>query len=93
MGRMHNPGKGISRSSIPYKRAPPSWLKVSTEEVCQHICKLAKKGYTPSQVSTIGRALALLSTVPKTRGSGAGAVFFYDFFLVFYLFFYVAWFI
>jgi hypothetical protein len=51
MGRMHTPGKGISKSSLPYKRAPPSWLKVTPTQVEDHVCKLAKKGLTPSQVS------------------------------------------
>lgn len=51
MGRMHTGGKGISKSSLPYKRSPPSWLKISAQEVTEHVCKLAKKGLTPSQVS------------------------------------------
>lgn len=50
MGRMHSGGKGISKSSLPYKRSPPSWLKISAQEVTEHVCKLAKKGLTPSQV-------------------------------------------
>lgn len=48
---MHSSGKGISKSSIPYKRTPPSWLKVSSEQVEDLVIKLAKKGLTPSQVS------------------------------------------
>lgn len=47
---MHSAGKGISKSSLPYKRSPPSWLKISAQEVTEHVCKLAKKGLTPSQV-------------------------------------------
>lgn len=47
---MHSGGKGISKSSLPYKRSPPSWLKISAQEVTEHVCKLAKKGLTPSQV-------------------------------------------
>lgn len=54
MGRMHSGGKGISKSSVPYKRSPPSWLKISSQEVTEHVCKLAKKGLTPSQVSRHG---------------------------------------
>ena len=50
MGRMHCPGKGISKSALPYKRSPPSWLKVTSAQVEEHVCKLAKKGLTPSQV-------------------------------------------
>lgn len=51
MGRMHSGGKGISKSALPYKRSPPSWLKVTASQVEEHVCKLAKKGLTPSQVS------------------------------------------
>merc|ERR1712130_98502 len=54
-GRMHTPGKGISKSALPYKRTPPSWLKVSTTDVEDHVCKLAKKGLTPSQIGVILR--------------------------------------
>ena len=48
---MHSGGKGISKSSLPYKRTPPSWLKVTPTQVEEHVCKLAKKGLTPSKVS------------------------------------------
>lgn len=33
MGRMHSNGKGKSRSALPYKRTPPSWLKIAPTEV------------------------------------------------------------
>ena len=33
MGRMHSKGKGMSSSALPYKRSPPSWLKISAAEV------------------------------------------------------------
>lgn len=33
MGRMHSKGKGMSGSALPYKRTPPSWLKVTSHEV------------------------------------------------------------
>ncbi len=51
MGRMHSGGKGIAGSALPYKRSPPSWLKVTSSQVEDHVCKLAKRGLTPSQVS------------------------------------------
>jgi small subunit ribosomal protein S13e len=51
MGRMHSGGKGISKSSLPYKRSPPSWLKATAAQVEDQVCKLAKKGLTPSKVS------------------------------------------
>merc|ERR1712070_1123168 len=50
MGRMYGSGKGISSSATPYRRKPPSWLKMKPEDVSDHICKLAKKGLTPSQI-------------------------------------------
>jgi len=52
---MHAPGKGISSSALPYKRSPPSWLKTSPEDVVEHICKLARKGMTPSQIGVLLR--------------------------------------
>jgi small subunit ribosomal protein S13e len=55
MGRMHAPGKGISKSAKPYKRTPPSWCKVTASDVEEHVCKLAKKGLTPSQIGVILR--------------------------------------
>ncbi|KAI5481331.1 hypothetical protein MNV49_004953 [Pseudohyphozyma bogoriensis] len=50
MGRMHNPHKGIAGSALPYKRSAPRWLKISPDEICDHIFKLARKGLTPSQI-------------------------------------------
>jgi hypothetical protein len=48
---MHSKGKGIARSALPYKRSPPSWLRVTAAQVEEHVSKLAKKGLTPSQVT------------------------------------------
>jgi Flp pilus assembly protein TadB len=47
---MHSGGKGITKSALPYKRSPPSWLKTTPQQVEDQVCKLAKKGLTPSQV-------------------------------------------
>ncbi|EAA11694.3 40S ribosomal protein S13 [Anopheles stephensi] len=55
MGRMHAPGKGISKSALPYRRSVPSWLKLSAEDVKEQIKKLGKKGMTPSQIGIILR--------------------------------------
>ncbi|XP_052801035.1 40S ribosomal protein S13 [Mya arenaria] len=55
MGRMHNPGKGISQSALPYRRSVPTWLKLTSEDVQEQIFKLAKKGLTPSQIGVILR--------------------------------------
>ena len=64
MGRMHAPGKGISSSALPYRRAPPSWLKTTPDDVVEHICKLARKGLTPSQ---IGVTLRDSHGIPQVR--------------------------
>lgn len=53
MGRMHSGGKGIASSSLPYRRNPAGWLKVTASQVEDHVNKLAKRGLTPSQVILI----------------------------------------
>ncbi|CBZ53846.1 30S ribosomal protein S15P/S13e, related [Neospora caninum Liverpool] len=50
MGRMYGPGKGMSASALPWRRKPPTWLKIKPSDVEEHIVKLAKKGQTPSQI-------------------------------------------
>lgn len=45
----------MSGSSTPYSRRAPSWLKATTEEIQELICRLAKKGLTPSQIGIILR--------------------------------------
>ena len=55
MGRLHSNGKGISASAIPYSRTPPAWLKTNPDQVVDQICKLAKKGATPSQIGVVLR--------------------------------------
>ncbi|KAH9407312.1 PREDICTED: 40S ribosomal protein S13 [Rhagoletis zephyria] len=55
MGRMHAPGKGISKSALPYRRSVPTWLKLTTDDVVDHIAKLAKKGMRPSQIGVMLR--------------------------------------
>ena len=47
---MHAPGRGKSRSSIPYNRSKPSWSKATAESITTEILKFAKKGMTPSQI-------------------------------------------
>ena len=44
MGRMYGRGKGLAKSSIPYKKKPPRWLSVNPAEVLREIEVLAKKG-------------------------------------------------
>ncbi|KAI6221424.1 40S ribosomal protein S13 [Aphelenchoides fujianensis] len=55
MGRMHNPGKGISQSCLPYRRSVPTWLKTTSADVEEHIERLARKGLRPSQIGVILR--------------------------------------
>ena len=69
MGRMHSSGKGIASSALPYKRTPPQWLKLSPEDVSKHICRLAKKGLTPSQIGVILRDSHGIPQVKNVTGS------------------------
>ncbi|KAL2694243.1 ribosomal 40S subunit protein S13 [[Neocosmospora] mangrovei] len=55
MGRLHSKGKGISASALPYSRAAPAWLKTTPDQVVDQICKLARKGATPSQIGVVLR--------------------------------------
>ncbi|KAJ6889635.1 hypothetical protein NC652_030384 [Populus alba x Populus x berolinensis] len=69
MGRMHSRGKGISASALPYKRTPPSWLKISAQDVDDSICKFAKKGLTPSQIGVILRDSHGIAQVRSVTGN------------------------
>ncbi|MBA0564190.1 hypothetical protein Golob_009145 [Gossypium lobatum] len=61
--------KGISASALPYKRTPPSWLKISSQDVEENICKFAKKGLTPSQIGVILRDSHGIAQVKSVTGS------------------------
>jgi len=69
MGRMYGKGKGMSGSSLPYKRAPPSWVQLSPQEVEDQCCKLAKKGFTPSQIGVTLRDSEGIAQVKSVTGS------------------------
>ncbi|KAJ0111130.1 40S ribosomal protein S13-like [Pistacia vera] len=69
MGRMHSRGKGISSSALPYKRTSPSWLKISSGDVDDNICKFAKKGLTPSQIGVILRDSHGIAQVKSVTGN------------------------
>ncbi|KAI6648971.1 Ribosomal protein S13 [Oopsacas minuta] len=69
MGRMHTPGKGISSSAIPYRRSIPNWLKMPSEEVKDHIYRLAKKGMQPSQIGVILRDCNGIAQVKNITGN------------------------
>jgi len=122
---MHAPGKGISDSALPYKRTPPSWLKIQSADVEEQgafwppplrrpagagsrrgaaraptrgslvrlarpaaaaraslpariqqpprcplaVCKLAKKGLTPSQIGVILRDSNGIAQVRSVTGN------------------------
>ncbi|KAF3209403.1 ribosomal 40S subunit protein S13 [Orbilia oligospora] len=55
MGRLHSKGKGISASAIPYSRTAPTWFKTAPDQIIDQICKLARKGATPSQIGVVLR--------------------------------------
>ncbi|EWM23570.1 40s ribosomal protein s13 [Nannochloropsis gaditana] len=69
MGRMHSKGKGMASSAIPYKRTPPSWAKATAKDVEEHVCKLAKKGLTPSNIGVILRDSYGIAQVKAVTGS------------------------
>jgi hypothetical protein len=69
MGRMHSKGKGMSASAIPYRRMPPQWAKREAEELCDHICKLSKKGLTPSQIGVLLRDREGVAQVKGVTGN------------------------
>ncbi|KAL8299543.1 hypothetical protein RB593_009431 [Gaeumannomyces tritici] len=69
MGRLHSNGKGISSSAIPYSRNPPAWLKTTPEQVVEQICKLAKKGATPSQIGVVLRDSHGIAQVKVVTGN------------------------
>ena len=69
MGRMHSNGKGISRRSLPYRSSAPTWCKQNVSKVTEQICKLAKKGHTPSQIGVILRDFHGVPQVKSITGS------------------------
>merc|ERR1711920_721940 len=68
-GRMHSRGKGMSKSARPWKRTPPSWVKITSEEIEQQIIKFARKGLTPSQIGVILRDYKGVPQVKSVTGS------------------------
>lgn len=66
---MHSGGKGISKSSLPYKRSSPSWLKVTASQVEKNVCGFAKKGLNPSQIGVMLRDSHGVAQVKSVTGS------------------------
>eukprot|EP00121_Abeoforma_whisleri_P013984 Awhi_evm1s12902 len=69
MGRLHTPGKGISKSALPYRRSVPSWFKTSSDEVVEQICSYARKGYSPSRIGAILRDSFGVAKVERVTGN------------------------
>ncbi|BBG97411.1 Ribosomal L22e protein family [Prunus dulcis] len=47
---------------------PPSWLKISTQDVEENICKFAKKGLTPSQIGVKSVTGSKILRILKAHG-------------------------
>jgi len=70
MGRMYGSGKGISGSALPYKRSPPTWVKQTKAAVEDSICKMSRKGLTPSQIGVQlrdGQGIPLVKSVTGNK--------------------------
>lgn len=61
----------MSASAIPYKRTAPSWIdrSLTAESLEAHICKLAKKGLTPSEIGVTLRDSHGVPQVHTVTGS------------------------
>ncbi|XP_064947527.1 small ribosomal subunit protein uS15-like, partial [Musa acuminata AAA Group] len=53
----------------PRKGKPPSWLKISAQDVEESICKFAKKGLMPSQIGATLRDSHGIAQVKSVTGS------------------------
>lgn len=60
--------KGISGSAAPYKRAPPSWVKQKPNDVVELVCRLARKGNTPSSIGALLRDGSGVPAVKSVTG-------------------------
>ena len=56
--------KGISNTTVPFRRSPPRWSNFTLEKLTPIICQLAKKGLVPSQ---IGIYLRDCKGIPQTK--------------------------
>jgi small subunit ribosomal protein S13e len=66
---MHSNGKGISRSTIPYRRSVPNWLKLTSTDVEEQIERLARKGLRPSQIGVVLRDSHGVAQVRRVTGN------------------------
>lgn len=68
MARMHARRRGKSGSKRPISRLPPSWLKITPEEVEALVVKYAKEGYPPSLIGVILRDRHSIPLVKQVTG-------------------------
>ncbi len=68
MARMHARRRGKSGSKRPISRLPPSWLKITPEEVEALVVKYAKEGYPPSLIGVILRDRHSVPLVKQVTG-------------------------
>jgi small subunit ribosomal protein S15 len=68
MARMHARRRGKSGSKKPISRLPPSWLKVTPEEVEALVVKYAREGYPPSLIGVILRDRHGIPLVKQVTG-------------------------
>ncbi|CAH8277016.1 unnamed protein product [Arabidopsis lyrata] len=69
MGRMYSGGKGFSASALLCKGTSPSWVTRPPQDVDESICKIAKKGLTPSHIGVILRDSHGIAQVKSVTGS------------------------
>ena len=66
---MYSHGKGISKRSLPYRKAPPSWVQISASDLTEQIVKMAKRGQSPSQIGVVLRDQYGIPQVKGVTGS------------------------
>merc|ERR1711964_901506 len=59
----------MGRRCLPFRKSPPSWVQISTNDLVEQIIKLAKKGATPSQIGVILRDSHGIPQVKGVTGS------------------------
>merc|ERR1712151_960382 len=60
---------GIARRCLPYRKAAPSWVQISSNDLVEQIVKLAKKGSSPSQIGVTLRDSHGIPQVKSITGS------------------------
>ncbi|EPY15217.1 small subunit ribosomal protein S13e [Strigomonas culicis] len=68
MVRMYGNGKGTSSSALPYRRTPPSWMKIASREIVKTVCRLSKKGLSPSRIGLELRDSMGIASVKNVTG-------------------------